>query len=173
PLHHLVPLPAEPLGLLREVLGRGVHLAGGLVHRRLFRVEPGLALGQPPLHLGDAGLPLDQLLAERGDREPVLGPRPVEGCLLLADAVGLAADLRPRPRRGPPPTPPLPRRPPSAPPRPPPRPPSPGSPVGPAWPPVPSAPRSAARPPRGARRVAPPRPAGRRRRRPAPGPARS
>ena len=92
---HLPFLLLQLLGLLRQPGRRGCDLTGLLLYLRLSPLQLRRAVQQRLLHLADAALPLDQLLPEGGDRQPMLVAGHVQGQFLLAHALDLRLDVLP------------------------------------------------------------------------------
>ena len=83
--------------LLCQLCRTGVELARLFIDLRLAALQTRLAVGQRMPHLGELSLPFDELLAEGGDGQAVLGPGPLDGGPLAPQPLGLGLDLGSQP----------------------------------------------------------------------------
>lgn len=65
--------------LLRQLLGRGIDLLRGRFDLRLLPFEARAVVGQRLPHVGDTALPFEQLLAEPGHGEAMIGTLALQG----------------------------------------------------------------------------------------------
>ena len=89
----LLLLVIELFGLPCELFGDDADLPGAFLDLGRAATQVGLALGQGASHLSDLPLPVDDLLAEGGDRQAMLVARPIQSCVLLAHLLGFGEDL--------------------------------------------------------------------------------
>ncbi len=84
---HLALLLLKRLGLARQAFGRGVDLLDLFRDLHLAPLQPRFIAREHALHVADLALPVDELLAEAGHREPVLVLALAQRLLLLLQAI--------------------------------------------------------------------------------------
>jgi hypothetical protein len=75
----------------------GVDLLDFLLDLGVATLQPGLVLGEGPLHLGDLALPIDELLAEGGHGQAMLVLPAPQGLFLLLEPIDVELDAGPQP----------------------------------------------------------------------------
>ena len=93
PFGDLALLRQQLFGLLGQPGRGGVHLAGLLIHFGLTTLQATFVLAKGLAHAGNLALPIDQLLAKTGDRQPMFFPSVVQGQGLLAGLVGFRLNV--------------------------------------------------------------------------------